>query len=354
MAVLETIGTGLSFFSLLRGLLGWMSGWFGGGGSTSSDPKKPTNVLPENITGTTEAITAATGSSSDGNNEILIAARDITELGIESYTTPISVPDVTTSTLQVRKVEPTDVDGQLIVTYTENGKEGQTAIVNNYMKDGNSKFDVNEYRPNKWSGKNIISISLPDATGKAVVVEANYNTETGIFTPELTYKWGSVAAPKDYDDATLGESGTIPAIYVRDANDNVAALIAGGKNPKPGEFYNNRGQYTLNLGGGRTVTVTTRDIRNAADNSMPIGKKSPWDTQGTVEARSTLPTNSGTPKQRQFLDEEIQIATNPSTNTNNRASTLTNAITAFTDTGSTSASSINTDDTTPTTLVATG
>jgi hypothetical protein len=110
-------------------------------------------------------------------------------------------------------------------------------------------------------------------------------------------------------------------------------LDLDGGNPEAGE--RSRTQITSNS----TVKVNI----NGKIYSVPLGEIKPATTPAWGSGDNVIPLNN-----------ETQIATNPSTN-DNGASTLTNAITAFTDTGSTMLSSgiNNTVDTTPTTLAAT-
>ncbi|MFN5588528.1 MAG: hypothetical protein ACK48P_01700, partial [Holosporales bacterium] len=388
------------------------SGLFGGGGGGSIQPTG-TNPIANNTTG------------SDGVDPSLVTA-----VGgvVPSGTTPWnSGTSSTASDIQITDVEATETPGQLVVTYTENGIPNKRAVVN---KDTNSKLDVNEYRPKKVSGEDIISISLPDATGKAVVVEANYNQTTGKFISDSSVGRGGSASDIQITGAkttnvsgqllvTYTENGAARTIVVDEYRkkgpneltsneyrvDNGSSVTVSFKDTKGEErtktfdfnfdtgafatssktsnssasatsgyeyrwsikadgtqvlLYrpqrtNGKGtELTLDLDGGnpaagersRTQITSNSTVKvniNGKIYSVPLGEIKPATTPAWGSGDNVI-----------LLNNETQIATNPSTNTNNGASTLTDAISAvFPNSGSTIASGINADTTPPTTLATT-
>jgi hypothetical protein len=397
--------------SLIINALNLFSRLFGGGGGGSIQPTG-TNLIENNTTG------------SDGVDPSLVTAAGGF---LPSGTTPWnSGTSSTASDIQITDVEATEAPGQLVVTYTENGIPNKRAVVN---KDTNSKLDVNEYRPKKVSGEDIISISLPDATGKAVVVEANYNQTTGKFISDSSVGRGGSASDIQITGAkttnvsgqllvTYTENGAARTIVVDEYRkkgpneltsneyrvDNGSSVTVSFKDTK-GEERTKTFDFNFDTGAFATSSKTSNSSASAtsgyeyrwsikADGTQVLlyrpqrtngkGTELTLDSDGGnlaagERSRTQLPFNStvkvningkiysvplgeikpattpawGSGDNVIPLNNETQIATNPSTN-NNGASTLTNAMnSAFTNSGSTMLSSINTADTTPTTLATT-
>jgi hypothetical protein len=340
MAVLETIGTGLSLFSLVRGLLDWMSGWFGGGGSSSSDPTKPTNVLPENITGTTEAITAAATGSSDPERNTTNPSSD----------TPITITSI--------KKNPNN-PSELWVKYEEGTYKTEKSFIENENTDGTTDgtLDEGEFQSLGWSqqngaiGETNVRIALQDANGETVIIEGTYNSagnfEQTSTTQDSTDSAESSAVTDLYDFRwAYGSDGKTQVLLYRpkgDETDPGTVLTAdadGGslaENERSTIVWNSDGSsssYKVNIG-GTTYSVPVGVIE--------VVTATTWGLSG-----ENIQNNEGS---------ETLIATDSTTTTTTTttAANLTTAVaSAFADTGPTIASGINTADTTPTTLAATG
>ncbi|MFN7754289.1 MAG: hypothetical protein ACK5O9_00375 [Holosporales bacterium] len=324
-SLLGPVGLIINAFNLL-------SGWFGGGGSTSSSDA---NVLPENITGTTgtteEVISAATGSSDTERNT----------------TNPSSDTPITITSIKKNPNNPSE----LWVKYEEGTYKTEKSFIENENTDG--PLDEGEFQSLGWSQQNgaidetNVRIALQDANGETVIIEGTYNS-AGNFqqtstTQDSTDSAESSAVTDLYDFRWAYNSNGEQVLLYRPKGDEtdpgtVLTPDADGgslaENERSTMVWNSGGSsssYKVNIG-GTTYSVPVGVIE--------VVTATTWGLSG-----ENIQNNEGS---------ETLIVTDSTTTTT--AANLTTAVaSAFADTGSTIASGINnTPDTTPTTLAATG
>ncbi|MFN7226695.1 MAG: hypothetical protein ACK5UY_05555 [Holosporales bacterium] len=303
MALLE-IAAGLSLLDRILDLLG-----IGGSGGGGSIQRTGTNPLADNI------------RRSDG--------------GDPSFATS------TSSDIQITGAEQTDVPGQLIVTYTEDGATPQTIVVNEYTKTGPNELTTNEYRVDDGSS---VTVSFEDKEGNERIKTFDFNFDTGAFTTSSqtsTDSAESSAVTDLYDFRWAYNSNGEQVLLYRPKGDEtdpgtVLTPDADGgslaENERSTMVWNSGGSsssYKVNIG-GTTYSVPVGVIEVVTATTWGLSGENIQNNEG-----------SGT-----------LIATDSTTTTT--AANLTTAVaSAFADTGPTIASGINTADTTPPTTLAT-
>ncbi|MFN9789629.1 MAG: hypothetical protein ACK53X_00880, partial [Holosporales bacterium] len=237
---------------IINALSKFLSGLFDGGDSTSSDPKKPANVLRENITGTTgtteEVISAATGSSDTERNT----------------TNPSSDTPITITSIKKNPNNPSE----LWVDY----KEGDNKFIKVVTKNTDGTLDEGEFQSLGWSQQNgaidetNVRIALQDANGETVIIEGTYNS-AGNFqqtstTQDSTDSAESSAVTDLYDFRwAYGSDGKTQVLLYRPKGDEtdpgtVLTLdVDGGRlaeNERSTIVWNSDGSsssYKVNIGG---------------------------------------------------------------------------------------------------------
>jgi hypothetical protein len=312
----------------LFNIVNFILGLFGGGGSTSSSDA---NVLPENITGTAEAISAATGSSDPERNT----------------TNPSSDTPITITSIKANPDNASQLWVKYEEVYYENGKYKTYQAEKVVTQNTDGTLDEGEFKSVIVNGKESLIIVLNDKNGEPVTIEGEYNESTGDFEQTSTTQASSDSAESNavtdlYDFRWAYNSNGEQVLRYRPKGDDtdigtVLTLdVDGGslaENERSTIVWNSDGSsssYKVNIG-GTTYSVPVGVIE--------VVTATTWGLSG-----ENIQNNEGS---------ETLIATD-STTTTTAANLITAVASAFADTGSTIASSINTADTTPTTLAATG